>query len=181
MVLSRRSASRKGIGPGAREEKVKQAPDKLWRTLVADRGADGRNPPSLYHRACLHCLVNDTPNGHINTRELLDKTQEDITRDYLKRVQAVTWNRVFLEADSQKPGAEKLFGVGPPDTELNDVICILFGCSVPCILREHPHVEGGTYFQLIGEAYIYGKMDGEAVTAVTEEALREQTREFRLM
>jgi hypothetical protein len=171
----------KGDWSGAREEKVMQAPDKLWRTLVADRGADGRNPPSLYHRACLHCLVNDTPNGHINTRELLDKTQEDITRDYLKRVQAVTWNRVFLEADSQKPEAEKLFGVGPPDTELGDVICILFGCSVPCILREHMHAEGGPYFEFIGEAYIYGKMDGEAVTALSEDALRQETREFRLM
>jgi hypothetical protein len=79
-----------------RAEKVDKAPDKLWRTLVADRGADGRNPPNWYHRACLYCLVNDTPNGHINTRELLGKGQPDIVRDYLKRVQAVTWNRVFL-------------------------------------------------------------------------------------
>jgi hypothetical protein len=171
----------KGDWSVTREEEVTQAPDKLWRTLVADRGADGRNPPSLYHRACLHCLVNDTPNGHINTRELLGKTQEDITRDYLKRVQAVTWNRVFLEADSHKEGAEKLFGVGPPGTGLRDVICILFGCSVPCILRERLHLEGGTYFELIGEAYIYGKMDGEAVKALSEEDLREKTKVFRLM
>jgi hypothetical protein len=171
----------KGDWSGTRENEATQVPDKLWRTLVADRGADGRNPPSLYHRACLHCLVNDTPNGHINTRELLDENRGNIARDYLKRVQAVTWNRVFLEADSQKEGVETLFGVGPPETGLKDVICILFGCSVPCILREHPHPEGGTYFELIGEAYIYGKMDGEAVTALSEEDLRDKIKVFRLM
>jgi len=171
----------KGDWSGTREDEAREAPDKLWRTLVADRGADGWNPPILYHRACLHCLVNDPPNGHINTRDLLEKTQEDITRDYLKRVQAVTWDRVFLEADSQNEGAEKLFGVGPPGTGLKDVICILFGCSVPCILRERLHPEGGTYFELIGEAYIYGKMDGEAMKALSDEGLRERTKVFRLM
>jgi hypothetical protein len=171
----------KGDWSGGREEQISRAPDKLWRTLVADRGADGRNPPSLYHRAFLHCLVKDNPNGHINTRELLKESEDDITRDYLKRVQAVTWNRVFLEADTQKQGVEKLFGVGPPETELNDVICILFGCSVPCIHRKYPHEEGGSYFELIGEAYIYGKMDGEAVTALSDDDLQEKTMEFRLM
>lgn len=162
----------KGDWSGTREDEVREGPDKLWRTLVADRGVDGRNPPSLYHRACLHCLVNDTPNGHINIRELLDETRDYITRDYLKRVQAVTWNRVFLEADSQKEGAEKLFGVGPPETCLKDVICIL---------RERLHPEGETYFEPVGEAYIYGKMDGEAMEALSDEGLREKTKVFRLM
>lgn len=162
-----------------RAEQVDKAPDKLWRTLVADRGADGRNPPSWYHRACLHCLVNDTPNGHINTRELLSKGQPDIVREYLKRVQAVTWNRVFLEADAQKEGEEKLFGLGPPKTAPGDLICVLFGCSVPCILRKHPHEAGA--FEFIGEAFIYGKMDGEAVTALSEEVLDGQTTEFKLI
>jgi hypothetical protein len=43
-------------------------------------------------------------------------------------------------------------------------------------LREHQDKEVGNYFEFIGEAFIYGKMDGEAVT---EEAL-EKTKEFRL-
>jgi hypothetical protein len=91
-------------------------------------------------------------------------------------VQVVTWNRVFLETDSPTQDIEKLFGIGPPKTKPGDVICILFGCSVPCILREHQDKEVGNYFEFIGEAFIYGKMDGEAVT---EEAL-EKTKEFRL-
>jgi hypothetical protein len=68
----------KGGWSELREHQVTKAPEKLWHTLVADRGADGGNPPGLYHRACLHCLVNDTPNGHINTRELLRESQPGI-------------------------------------------------------------------------------------------------------
>jgi hypothetical protein len=167
--------------PGGREEEVYKAPEKLWRTLVADRGPDGRNPPSWYHRACLHCLVKDTPNGHINTRDLLSQGQPDIVRDYLQRVQAITWNRVFLETNTWAERGEKLFGLGPPKTKVNDIVCILFGCSVPCILREHQLADGGRYFEFIGEAYIYGKMDGEAVTALKDHDLKAQTVEFRLM
>ncbi len=40
-----------------------------------------------------------------------------------------------------------------------DIIVILYGCSVPLILR--PRNEGG--FMLIGGAYVYGIMQGEAI------------------
>jgi hypothetical protein len=124
--------------------------------------------------------VNDTPNGHINTRELLVKGQLDIIRDYLKRVQVVTWNRVFLETNSCSTSREKFFGLGLPSAKARDIICILFGCSVPCILRERPHEAGGSYFEFIGEAYIYEKIDREAI-ALTDEELNKQTKVFRLM
>jgi hypothetical protein len=102
-------------------------------------------------------------------------------RDYLQRVQAITWNRVFLETNTWAERGEKLFGLGPPKTKVNDIVCILFGCSVPCILREHRLEDGGMYYEFIGESYIYGKMDGEAVTALKDHDLKAQTVEFRLM
>ena len=43
-----------------------------------------------------------------------------------------------------------------------DVICILYGCSVPVVLREIT-VKGETFWQLVGECYVHGKMDGEAM------------------
>lgn len=51
-------------------------------------------------------------------------------------------------------------GLCPPETEGGDFICILYGCSVPVILRETPD---RTQMILIGEAYVHGKMDGEAM------------------
>ncbi|KAI2464586.1 hypothetical protein F4781DRAFT_425418 [Annulohypoxylon bovei var. microspora] len=181
------------------EDEVFLVPDKVWRTLVADRGPDGRPPPSWYHRASLRCLVQDTPNGHISTKNILEQNSTGIMCDYIKRVQAVTWNRVVLEATDENNPNENLVGIGPPLTELGDLICIIFGCSVPCIIRpwmfvppsknndivkrrkpdsdkgEHPD-----YYEFIGEAFIYGKMDGQAIDNISPKVLQAKTREFRL-
>jgi hypothetical protein len=51
---------------------------------------------------------------------------------YLKRVQNVVWNRKVFKSDND------LFGLASRHVEAGDFICILFGCSVPVILREHP-------------------------------------------
>jgi len=61
-------------------------------------------------------------------------------------------------------GAEGFIGVGPLGVRAGDVICVFYGWSFPCVLRE---VEtGGTWgtFELVGEAYCDGIMDGEALT-----------------
>ena len=47
----------------------------------------------------------------------------------------------------------------PEDSKPSDTICIIFGVSVPLLLRE---VEGGRHI-VIGEAYIEGIMGGEAM------------------
>ncbi|OCL09117.1 hypothetical protein AOQ84DRAFT_431442 [Glonium stellatum] len=178
-VISQKALQKLGwIG---NDDEVDTVPDKVWRTLVADRGPDGRNPPSWYHRACLRCLVQDTPNGHINTHKLLSGEPPKIIKDYLKRVQAVTWNRVVLEASSED-GKETFVGIGPPGTEFEDIVCILFGCSVPCILRRceiDGDKQGG--YKLVGESFVYGRMDGEAVTGITADELRAKTKEFRIV
>ena len=50
-------------------------------------------------------------------------------------------------------------GLVPELTEPEDKICILSGASVPFVLREE-----GNHWVLVGESYIHGIMDGEAVT-----------------
>jgi hypothetical protein len=59
-------------------EPVVKAPDKLWRTLVADRGPEGENPPPWYLREALHCMALATNNGHINTSGLLEQRDDKI-------------------------------------------------------------------------------------------------------
>jgi hypothetical protein len=157
----------------AQLEQPNSVPDKLWRTLVADRGPDGGLPPRWYHRACLYCLINNI-HGDIDTNELL-KTPTKFVKEYLKRVQAVIRNRKFLEAKE-----EGLFGLCSSKAEPNDIVCILFGCSVPVVLRVRDKKDGGGYL-FVEEAYIYGKMDGEAITALTKEELAKKTMEFRLI
>ncbi|KAH8679988.1 heterokaryon incompatibility protein-domain-containing protein [Tricladium varicosporioides] len=54
-------------------------------------------------------------------------------------------------------------GLGPVKMRKGDQICILYGCSVPIVLRK---VNGGVI--LVGEAYLHGLMDGEALALVEE-------------
>ncbi|KXH42786.1 hypothetical protein CNYM01_03809 [Colletotrichum nymphaeae SA-01] len=161
--------------------------DTVWRTLVADRDADGKAPPAWYHRACMTCLVSDTGAGNIDTNAILqqDEAATNLKADYLKRVQAVCWNRKYIECEAapEDKNNRKLVGIAPQDSKVDDVVCILYGCSVPCVLRpfwsERGRGEQPSYYELVGEAFVLGQMDGEALDGLTEEELAGE--DFRLM
>lgn len=55
-------------------------------------------------------------------------------------------------------------GMGPLRAKKGDFVCVLFGCSVPVILRKTCGEE--TSYQLIGECYLDGYMSGRAVRGV---------------
>ncbi|KAH7386360.1 heterokaryon incompatibility protein-domain-containing protein [Cadophora sp. MPI-SDFR-AT-0126] len=133
-------------------------PEPFWRTLVADRGPNGSNVPSWYRRAFLHCLAESTPNGDINTKALIKACADStLVVDFLQRVQSVIWNRKLLVSKDNK-----WIGLAPMAAQENDIICILYGCSVPVVLRKQ-EVEGETFWELVGECYVHGMMDGEAM------------------
>lgn len=50
-------------------------------------------------------------------------------------------------------------GVGPMTTLQGDVIAIMFGMNIPLVLRP----VGGDHYQIVGEAYVHGIMDGEVM------------------
>ncbi|KAH7392687.1 heterokaryon incompatibility protein-domain-containing protein [Pyrenochaeta sp. MPI-SDFR-AT-0127] len=62
-----------------------------------------------------------------------------------------------------------LLGVGPDTTCAGDLVVVLFGGRVPFILRQH-----GNYYILLGECYIHGIMDGEAIDGWREGRLEEK-------
>jgi hypothetical protein len=51
----------------------------------------------------------------------------------------------------------------PIDCRSGDRICVLSGCSIPVILRQK-----GDYHILIGECYVHGIMDGQAIQQLRE-------------
>jgi hypothetical protein len=145
--------------------KEAKASEDFWRTLVADRGPDGSNTPSWYTRAFLYCIAL-TPTGDIDTNRLIDtcKAEESsLVVDFLYRVQSVIWNREFLVSKNNR-----WIGLAPMDAKVDDVICILDGCSVPVVLRPCSRDMGtrtderGSFYQFVGECYVHGMMDGEA-------------------
>jgi hypothetical protein len=167
-----------GWGEERREmSELRSVPDKVWRTLVADRGPDGKLPPPYYPRACLKSLTKISQNFYLATKEILGRKPPPpkIVIEYLQRVQAVTWNRVvFTNTEEGVSQDDSLVGIGPSNTKTKDIICILSGCSVPCILRP---TEWADTYVFIGEAFVYGKMDG----AEAHEAAFEHPKTFRLI
>lgn len=164
-----------------------KVPDKLWRTMVADRDADGNNTPPWYHRAALHAMALADNNGDLPVQEHLKddiagrRKHSQIVTQFLKRVQGVLWNRKFIKgiSDSRRSkDTEPVFGIGSPETEPGDMNCILFGCSIPCSLRRSKAGHNDNHFDFVGEAYIYGRMDGEGITMSSPDIRKGKTVDF---
>jgi hypothetical protein len=84
-------------------------------------------------------------------------------------VQWVVWNRKFLRSRDGEDGdkSKQLFGLAPTKSQDGDLICILFGYSLPVILRE-AHTENDLHYELIREAYVQDMIDEEAFSEKPE-------------
>jgi hypothetical protein len=56
-----------------------------------------------------------------------------------------------------------LIGMAPCRVEKGDQICVLLGCSIPMILRKRT---GREFYEVIGECYLHGYMNGEIMKEV---------------
>ena len=154
---------------------------------MVERGLDGKNPPSLWRKSCMEILNNHTDNQSINIDMILPKVDKPHTKNFLKRMRQVTWNRKFMELkldDVYKTAActdHAAIGLGQPDTREGDIVCILYGCTVPCMLRPRPNQSGdGLDYDFVGECYVYGFMGGEAITMLEANELEQQETYFTL-
>lgn len=145
--------------PGIEQPPAKKGPeipDSFWRTLVADRGPDGSNTPSWYPKACANSFSKrrrflKTDEEIVNCVWNTDECVKSETLEFLRRVQATTFERRFMVTERDT------IGLVPADAYRGDMICMLWGCSVPVILRDL----GEQKCRLIGECYVHGIMHGE--------------------
>ncbi|KAG9245840.1 heterokaryon incompatibility protein-domain-containing protein [Calycina marina] len=138
-------------------EQHNKIPSDFWRTLVANLGSDGLCAPVWYRRALGHCITYRSADGSIDTKSIMESEHADsLIRSFLSRVQSVIGGRKFLVT---KNG---LKGLVPRETQHNDTICVLYGCSVPVVLRAQEDMEKKTsYWEVVGECYVHGMMNGE--------------------
>ncbi|TVY33496.1 Heterokaryon incompatibility protein 6,OR allele [Lachnellula subtilissima] len=147
--------------------------DQLWRTMVANRGPGGSNPPNWYRRVCISCLEWFQNQGVADFSTVELKRLGDTPRQkvkFLDRVHQVVWNRKCFRTVNKH--GKHFVGLAPPGAEAGDLICILFGCSVPVVLKRTEKT-----FKFVGECYVHGMMDGEAVDPTFK---RSKTQTFRL-
>jgi hypothetical protein len=104
---------------------------------------------------------------------------EKVVTEYLRRVQSVVWMRVLIRT-TIGPSDNNL-GLAPHSVREGDLICIVYGCSVPVVLRKvFVNGQNDKYcHKLIGECYIHGMMDGEAFRILQEMKIEREEFELR--
>ncbi|KAI1407420.1 HET-domain-containing protein [Hypoxylon sp. FL1857] len=106
-------------------------PSEFWRTLVADRSPAGENAPRHYPRLVHHALKQGVPGDALDTKEIVNWGNCRIVGEVLRRVQSAIWNRRMMRTENIRS-----LGLVPQYAQQGDLICILYGCSVPVILRK---------------------------------------------
>lgn len=69
--------------------------------------------------------------------------------------------REGMNSDEQEP-LDPIYGLAPQGCKVSDIVCILLGCSVPVVLSR----DRGSLYKIVGEAYVHGMMDGQAMEMV---------------
>lgn len=149
------------------------APQKftsLWKTLVADRDADGNPAPTRFGLALKHLFKRILQSRSLDIEEVLEAEQDANVRAFLEKVRATT-NGQRLFTSTVNDLDEILLGHVPRGARLGDTIAILFGTSIPFVLRESK--VGKDYLQLIGPAYVDGIMDGEIFSKLSEDRVED--------
>jgi hypothetical protein len=159
-------------------------PNAFWRTIVADRGPNGGNPPPYYQVACQQAFAQRATGDDLNTERVMlmnsntKPSSEKVVTEYLRRVQSVVWMRRLIRTTIGQ--SDDNLGLAPESIKEGDLICIVYGCSVPVVLRKCSEEKSGKCtFVLIGECYIHGMMDGEAFRILQEMDIEKRVFELR--
>ncbi|VUC38131.1 unnamed protein product [Clonostachys rosea] len=106
------------------------------------RDGDSHYPPGLYS----------------DERPFLpDTTDEELEVFYTRYNRMVRMYNLGRKLIRTRNG---FLGTGSHELQVGDLICVFFGSAVPFILRPR---EGGDGFILVGDAYVHGIMNGEAL------------------
>lgn len=92
-------------------------------------------PPANFPLAFKWMFEHRSRRGGINTTELpTSRRCPSIASEFLRRVQGVVWGRQMMPTKGRR-GSSKFLGLVPAEAREWDPICILYGCSVPLVLR----------------------------------------------
>lgn len=101
-----------------------------WRTLVANRDQFGGNPARIYPRLIVHALKQGASGARLNLENIQLYGGSSIVSELLERIRSVIWDKKLARSEH-----EKFLMLLPEKAKEGDAICILYGCSVPVVLR----------------------------------------------
>lgn len=137
--------------------------DAFWRTLIFNHKIDGSVAPQEFKKSyeALRATIKDQQYCAANPSGDTQVERETYTRQLMAHNFAETIHR--WQSDMRPFVTENGFlGQVPTTARIGDVICVFLGAHVPFVLR--PHERGGSY-RVIGDCYLHGMMNGEALQA----------------
>jgi hypothetical protein len=105
-------------------------PEEYWRTLVANQGPSGLQAPSYYSRVIKNLYSSYFEGTDILAEDMNRAAVTPVVRQILRKIQAIVWNRSLARINRGNALA-----LVPRDAQIGDLTCILYGCSVPVVLR----------------------------------------------
>ena len=81
-----------------------------------------------------------------------DTAGEKFDFKYMEHAIAATRKKSFFIT------SKGYMGLGPPQVDKGDLVCVIFGCPHPLLMRKEKD-----HYLLVGEVYVYGMMRGEMI------------------
>lgn len=123
--------------------------EALWKTPIADCDAVFSVVQNI--RPAASALMKESFEAFLGTTQGDSKWRKAASKPYIHVMQLESARRrVFLSSRGY-------YGLGQETLRVGDTICLLFGGDSPFIIRD---ADPG-YYELIGEAYVHGIMQGE--------------------
>ncbi|KAH8786364.1 heterokaryon incompatibility protein-domain-containing protein [Hyaloscypha sp. PMI_1271] len=143
--------------------------DAFLRTICLDTVYNGNNAVSRHRK---YKNSQNYQELHRITREMYQRAPEHYPEDThsMQSEMITAIDQAVLSATMHRSYFtlyDGLMGLGPSSTEVGDEAFVLFGGSMPFILRQADRRptpnDQSYYYTIIGECYIHGMMDGEAM------------------
>jgi heterokaryon incompatibility protein (HET) len=135
-------------------EKAYPNPTTLLKAHLATICADFRMPGNLSSTANLnsYSAMRSRLFGKSSKEERYEFATDHL--DFMCGLLSATSGRSFFLTE------QKRIGIGPSSTNLGSLICVFHGAETPFLLQE---TKDSNAFRLLGESYVYGVMNGEAL------------------
>jgi hypothetical protein len=166
---------------------IEDVQEAIWRSLVANRNLESEplkddyssllatpnlvnaqfgdgDPLQELTQGNVFVWFNNVMNGNSKFRICGQDLSHYFTNPQPSEINVVHLREALMQRDRVNIGrkivttARGFFGLVSETTHKDDIICVLLGCTMPVALRPV-----GEYYKFVGECYIHGIMEGEAM------------------
>ncbi|KFH40656.1 Heterokaryon incompatibility protein 6, OR allele-like protein [Hapsidospora chrysogenum ATCC 11550] len=135
--------------------------EAFWRTLIRNRDENGRSPDQSMGQTHFAPWFRAMA-GSIST--MLEALAHGQSEESGIRPEPLFNDLVHMSCNGTRIArtARGLIGTVPRSAKPGDLVCILYGGETPFVLRRDEREEG-TLYRFVGDCYVHGLMDGEAL------------------